>query len=301
MALQPSLYFPHSIYEREREMEAAYKARRIMEVVKPDVPESDALRHISLLSECMDFIPWEVPTRFEGYTITTEKRDNPRNPYPPPKMNDPGTFSIPCLINWVPLDSVTCDLGGSVNLMSRATYLSTGLRERDLKPTERELTFANSSVQKASGLAVDVPVWIGEYKVLCDFFILDMAGDDVPILLGRPFLMTTKAVFDIWNGNLTLRIDGNEITFNMDDPSTHEFQEYKRKMEEEEEASEISDDDFSESQEGTDGGGWMIWGGGYSHGIPLPQVEQVYGSNNRFIIDFDESGAPGPSTPPQSP
>jgi hypothetical protein len=49
-----------------------------------------------------------------------------------------------------------------------------------------------------------------------DFVIMDIeAGPEAPILLGRPFLTTGKAIIDMDTGNVTFRVDGNEVTFNL--------------------------------------------------------------------------------------
>ncbi|KAI3814025.1 hypothetical protein L1987_18767 [Smallanthus sonchifolius] len=49
-----------------------------------------------------------------------------------------------------------------------------------------------------------------------DFVILDMDEDkNVPIILGRPFLATAKALIDMYSGRLTLRVDEEEVTFDV--------------------------------------------------------------------------------------
>jgi hypothetical protein len=41
------------------------------------------------------------------------------------------------------------------------------------------------------------------------------ADQEAPILLGRPFLTTGKAIIDMETENVTFRVDGNEVTFNV--------------------------------------------------------------------------------------
>ena len=38
---------------------------------------------------------------------------------------------------------------------------------------------------------------------------------DIPIILGRPFLATASAIIDVYNGKLTLRVQDEEVTFNV--------------------------------------------------------------------------------------
>ncbi|KAL0406342.1 UNVERIFIED_CONTAM: hypothetical protein Slati_3948100 [Sesamum latifolium] len=51
----------------------------------------------------------------------------------PPKLKDPGSFSIPCTIENIDFDKVLCDLGASVNLMPYSIFEKLGMHE--LTPT----------------------------------------------------------------------------------------------------------------------------------------------------------------------
>jgi hypothetical protein len=46
------------------------------------------------------------------------------------------------------------------------------------------------------GIAKNVPVQIDDHFIPTDFLVIDMGEDeyDPPIILGRPFLSTTKAI-----------------------------------------------------------------------------------------------------------
>ena len=49
-----------------------------------------------------------------------------------------------------------------------------------------------------------------------DFIILDMGEDKkVPIILGRPFLATGRALIDVQKGELKLRVQEEEVTFSV--------------------------------------------------------------------------------------
>ena len=57
--------------------------------------------------------------------------------------------------------------------------------------------------------------WISSF-FLMDFVILDMEEDwDIPLILGRPFLATGRALIGVHNGNLTLRVNDKEVKFNI--------------------------------------------------------------------------------------
>ena len=49
----------------------------------------------------------------------------------------------------------------------------------------------------------DIMVRIQDYYVPVDFMVLDMGeGEDVPIILGRPFLNTTNAIIYVGSGQV---------------------------------------------------------------------------------------------------
>jgi hypothetical protein len=54
------------------------------------------------------------------------------------------------------------------------------------------------------GLAKDVPVQIDDHFIPTDFLVIDKGEDDydLPIILGRPFLNTTKAIIYIETGEV---------------------------------------------------------------------------------------------------
>ena len=48
------------------------------------------------------------------------------------------------------------------------------------------------------------------------FIVLDMKEDkEIPIILGRPFLGTGEALIDVQKGELKLRVQEDEVTFNV--------------------------------------------------------------------------------------
>ena len=52
-----------------------------------------------------------------------------------------------------------------------------------------------------------------------NFYVLDMEKGDqtTPILLGRPFLKTSKTKIDVHSGTLTMEFGGEIVKFNMYD------------------------------------------------------------------------------------
>ena len=59
-----------------------------------------------------------------------------------------------------------------------------------------QLQMADQSIQFSEGITKDVMVRIHDQFAIVDFMVLDMEEeeDDMPIILGRPFLNTTNAI-----------------------------------------------------------------------------------------------------------
>jgi hypothetical protein len=65
---------------------------------------------------------------------------------------------------------------------------------------------ANQSQRFPEGIARDVPIKIKDNYVLTDFLVMDMRDEqDPPIVLGRPFLNTTRAIINIRTGEIYLK------------------------------------------------------------------------------------------------
>ncbi|GJV16988.1 reverse transcriptase domain-containing protein [Tanacetum coccineum] len=96
----------------------------------------------------------------------------------PEKLEDPGKFLIPCAL-------------------------------QELDRTRITLELANRSITHPMGIAEDVVVRVDGFTFLADFVVVNFEPDPrVPIILGRPFLRTAKAL-----------IDFGSTTTHSDDPS----------------------------------------------------------------------------------
>ncbi|XP_010534032.1 PREDICTED: uncharacterized protein LOC104809687 [Tarenaya hassleriana] len=143
----------------------------------------------------------------------------------PPKMSDPGSFSIPCKLGNIEIDRALCDLGASVSLMPLSIYKKLNIGE--LKPTRMALQLADRLIKYPAGIVEDVPLKIGGFYVPVDFVVLDMDEDSkVPIFLGRPFLSTADAIVHVRAGRLTMKIGDETVEFTLDQnlrqPSTND-------------------------------------------------------------------------------
>nr|GEV76425.1 reverse transcriptase domain-containing protein [Tanacetum cinerariifolium] len=110
---------------------------------------------------------------------------------------------------------VLADLGASINLMPYSVWKRLSLP--DLTPTCMTLELADRSISRPVGVAEDVYVKVGLFYFLADFIVVDFDADPrVPLILRRSFLKTGRALIDVFEGELSLRVGKEAITFNLD-------------------------------------------------------------------------------------
>ncbi|CAL9018971.1 unnamed protein product, partial [Prunus brigantina] len=127
----------------------------------------------------------------------------------PPKLKDPGSFSINMTIGDKLVEKAMLDLGASINLMPYSVYLQLGLG--GLKATTISLQLADRSVKYPRGIVEDILIQVDKLILPADFVVLDMEeapihDRELPILLGRPFMATAKTIIDVQNGLLTMTV-----------------------------------------------------------------------------------------------
>ncbi|CAL1413188.1 unnamed protein product [Linum trigynum] len=150
----------------------------------------------------------------EKVTLTSECSAVIQNKLPE-KRDDPGSFTIPCVIGGTEFNKSLCDLGAGINLMPYSVYKKLGLGDV-LKPTRITLQLADRSVKIPKGVVENVLVKVGKFILPTDFVILEMEDDrGVPLILGRPFLATGDALIDVGRGKLTFRVGKEEEIFNV--------------------------------------------------------------------------------------
>nr|GEV72938.1 hypothetical protein [Tanacetum cinerariifolium] len=138
----------------------------------------------------------------------------------PEKPGDPGKFLMP--YNFPKMDEclALADLVASINLMPLSVWNKLSLPE--LTPTLMTLKLANRLISRPIGVAEDVFVKVGKFHFLTNFVVVDFDADPrVPLILRRPFLKTKRALIDVYTGELTLRVNNEALTFNLDQTSTY--------------------------------------------------------------------------------
>ncbi|KAJ9168498.1 hypothetical protein P3X46_020013 [Hevea brasiliensis] len=90
----------------------------------------------------------------------------------PPKLKDPGSFSIPCLIGNKKIDKALCDLRASMSLMPLS--ICKKLEIIELRPTTISLQLADRAVKYPVGILENIPIKVCKFFIIVDFVILEM-------------------------------------------------------------------------------------------------------------------------------
>ncbi|KAI3814002.1 hypothetical protein L1987_18741 [Smallanthus sonchifolius] len=175
----------------------------------------EALQHMLKYAKFLKYLMFNKKKLEDLSTVTLNERCSAVVPNKlPKKLADPGVFTIPCLFGGSTLHHALADLGASINLMPYSLFEKLGLG--DPAPTRMSISLADRSVKYPRGIVENLLVKVDKFVFPADFVILDMEVDDrVPLILGRPFLRTAKALIDVFDGKITLRVGDENVTFDV--------------------------------------------------------------------------------------
>nr|GEX30564.1 reverse transcriptase domain-containing protein [Tanacetum cinerariifolium] len=132
----------------------------------------------------------------------------------PKKLEDPVKFLIPCDFPGMDVCHALANLGVSINLMPLSIWKKLSLPK--LTPTRMTLELANRSITRLKGVGEDVFVKVGKFHFSTDFVVVDFEADPrVPLILGRSFLSTDRALIDVYGEEITLWVNDKAVTFNL--------------------------------------------------------------------------------------
>ncbi|XP_070005163.1 uncharacterized protein [Nicotiana sylvestris] len=130
------------------------------------------------------------------------------------KLEDLGAFTIPCTIGSEDFSKPLCDLGESINLMPYSVFKTLGTGQP--RPTSMRLQMADRTMKRPLCVIDDVIVLVDKFILPSNFVILDCEVEyEVPIILGRPFLATGKALVDVEAGELTFRVGDDKVVYHV--------------------------------------------------------------------------------------
>ncbi|CAL9005556.1 unnamed protein product, partial [Prunus brigantina] len=138
----------------------------------------------------------------------------------PPKLKDPGSFSIPCIVGDFKFQKALLDLGASINLMPYHVYEKLNLGE--LQATTVSIQLADRTIRYPKGILEDVLVNVEGLILPADFLVLEMEeapipNNELPLIFGRPFMATAKTKIDVEQGTLTMTVNGETVAFKVFD------------------------------------------------------------------------------------
>ncbi|GKB19385.1 reverse transcriptase domain-containing protein [Tanacetum coccineum] len=212
---QPKLPYPERMKVREKDTPSAQQSRfmKLFKQLRLEIGLKDALVKMPKFNKWLSTL-LRNKEKLEEIAITAVNVECSAiilNKVPE-KLEDPGKFLISCALQELDRTNALADSGASINLLPHSIYKQLGLGA--LKPTRMTLELANRSVTHPMGIAEDVVVRVDGFTFLADFVVVNFEPDPrVPIILGRPFLRTAKALIDLYEEKLTLRVGSDELIF----------------------------------------------------------------------------------------
>ncbi|XP_059285173.1 uncharacterized protein LOC132038536 [Lycium ferocissimum] len=204
--VRPPLLFPQRL-QKQKADSACKKFLELLKQVHINIPLVELFQEVPKYAK---YIKDVVSNKrrwieFETVALTEECSSRVRSKIPP-KLKDPGSFTISITIGNIEVGLALCVLGASINLMPTFVFRTLGLGEP--RPTTITLQLADRSLAYPDGIIEDVLVKIGPFILPVDFVILDFEADkSVPLIIGRGFLATVDA--------MSMTVDGQEAIFDV--------------------------------------------------------------------------------------
>ncbi|GJZ18353.1 reverse transcriptase domain-containing protein [Tanacetum coccineum] len=184
--------------EVEIEEESVVKKPKGNNVVLEEKSKLKDLSNVELNSNCLDIVLNKIHE----------------------KMGDSGPFTLPCGLDNNTVKQALVDLEASINMVPYSLFIK--LLQKKLTPTRMSIRVASHTYRYPKSIAEDMLVRVGKFNFPADFVILDMDEDvQVPIILGRPFLITLKALIDVFDKKVTLRVGDESMVFDLSESMKH--------------------------------------------------------------------------------
>ncbi|CAA7048894.1 unnamed protein product [Microthlaspi erraticum] len=266
---KPPLPFPGRF---KKQLLEAHKAKfdELIKQLELNLPFIDALMLIPPYQKFLKDAVQERTREAQGMVVLTRECSTIiQRKVISDKKEDPGSFTLPCMLGPLSFKNSLYDLGSSVSLMPlsvakrlgyhkyQACGISLVLADRSIRlPTgmleDLPLSFKNSlcdlgssvslmplsvakrlgyhkyqacgislvladrSIRLPTGMLEDLPLRIGNVEIPTDFIVLEMDEEPTdPLILGRPFLATARAMIDVCEGTIELNL-GKDLKMKFD-------------------------------------------------------------------------------------
>jgi hypothetical protein len=216
-------FVPKAPYpERLRAPKKNAQFAEILEVFKQvqiNIPFLDAIQQVPAYAKFLkDLVTIKRKTNVPKKAYLTEQVSSILQCKLPIKYKDPGCPTIACMIGESQINRALLDLGASVNLLPYSVYLKLGLGE--LKPTTVTLQLADRSLKRPRGILEDVLIKVDKFYFPVDFIVIDTepvhdVANQIPVILGRPFLATANALINCRTGVMKISFGNMTVELNI--------------------------------------------------------------------------------------
>ncbi|XP_016504622.1 uncharacterized protein LOC107822585 [Nicotiana tabacum] len=135
----------------------------------------------------------------------------------PKKCGDRGSFTIHCSLGSTKFKNSLCDLGASINLMPLSIFRKLEGEIGEIRSILVSLQLANQTTIISEGIVEAVLVRVDKFVFPVNFIVVNMEENrEVLLILGRPFLATGRAILDIQERQLMLRVGDERLIFKME-------------------------------------------------------------------------------------
>ncbi|GJW78022.1 reverse transcriptase domain-containing protein [Tanacetum coccineum] len=122
---------------------------------------------------------------------------------------------------------------------------------------------------------------VGKFQFPADFVVVDFEPDPrVPLILGRSFLKTSRALIDVYEGEITLRVGKEAITFNLDQTSRYTAN-YNHMTANRIDVIELACEEYSQEVLG--------FSDSVAYGNPSPDYDPIVSNSSPTLTPFGDS------------
>nr|GEY05928.1 reverse transcriptase domain-containing protein [Tanacetum cinerariifolium] len=140
---------------------------------------------------------------------------------------------------------------------------------------------ADHSISHSVGVVEDVFIKVGIFHFLADFVVIDFDADPrVPLILERSFLKTGRALIYVFEGELTLRVGKEAITFNLDQTSRYSAN-YNNMTESCIDVSDMACEEYSQEV--------LSFSDVIASGNPTPYYDPIISTTSLTLTPFENS------------
>ncbi|KAL1541346.1 hypothetical protein AAHA92_25582 [Salvia divinorum] len=135
----------------------------------------------------------------------------------PSKQSDPGMFTLPISIENIEIKHAMCNLGASINVLPLSVYQK--LSGAKMVNARVVIQLADCSCIRPEGVLENIIVKVHDFIYPVDFYVIKTTGSESAgssgVLLGRPFLKTTKTIINVFDGTLCLDYYGEKYALSI--------------------------------------------------------------------------------------